>query len=154
MCERVFFVVSGATEALADHLARSSSMATTTPHKTNEYDASPTTPAGLLPTSSQLTSELMRRLLAAAQSFPAFTNHQKMEIRRTSERTAPRFGAPISLTVEPKPARHLRRTSIDRILEELGGGAKRSGAVDKLMRTAFDKIMLSSDSNSGSPTEY
>jgi hypothetical protein len=104
--------------------------------------------------SSQLSSELLTRLLTASRAFPAFTEHQKMDIQRTADRmNTPRFGSPIILTVEPKlPRKHLRSSSIDRILAELGGETKRSDAVNKLMRNAFDRIMLS-DENS-SPTKH
>jgi hypothetical protein len=143
MTERLFFVVSSTVDALSEHLSR-----VTVSGKMSVTGSRPATPNSLLP-SSQLSSDLLSRLLTATERFPAFTANQKMAVQRVAERR-PRFGEPIPLTVEPKPARHLRRSSIDRILEELDTGTKRTQEVDKLFKNAFDQIMLSS-SNSGSP---
>lgn len=138
MTERLFFVVSSAAESLSEHISRTSMGSGSKSSSRNG------TPNSLLPGSaSQLSTELQSRLLTASQRFPAFTPHQKMAIQRASERK-PRFGEPIPLTVEPKPAKHLRRSSIDRILEELETGSKRTGKVDKIFKQAFDQIMLSS----------
>ncbi|PJF19776.1 hypothetical protein PSACC_00413 [Paramicrosporidium saccamoebae] len=142
MTDRLFAVVSSTVDALSEHLARpSASTGKMTPN------GSPATPNSLLP-STQLSTDLLDRLLTATDRFPAFTPHQKMAVQRVAERK-PRFGEPIPLMVEPKPARHLRRSSIDRILEELDTGTKRTEAVDRLFKNAFDQIMLSSvNSNS------
>lgn len=157
MIEKLHGVVCGAVEALSDHLSRSGT--------TSAFSSGSATPGMVAmkfygsaedfsmaaqihsghSSSSQLTSDLLDRLMAASMAFPAFDSQQKIRIREASENKAARakFGQPVPLAVEPKPARHLRRSSIDRILEELGKNESRTDAVDRLMKDAFDQIMLS-----------
>lgn len=160
MTERLFFVVSSAAEALAEHLARTSSSGsgsafstpttmTPTP-KMSKNGIVPTAPNTSLPGSSasQLSPELMERLLTASSHFPVFTSHQRLAIQRAAERK-PRYSE--VLAYEPKPVKHLRRSSIDRILEELDTasemGRGRTEEMNKLFKSAFDQIMLSANND-------
>lgn len=110
----------------------------------------PLSPVVLFPAGSspQLKGELLERLLCAANTFPPFSDQQKMDfIKATRALSTPKFGQPIPLTVDLKPARHLRKSSIDRILEELSSNGKRTEDVDRMMKQAFQQIMLSTDTH-------
>lgn len=159
MVDRLHGVVCGALEALSDHLSRSGTTSifscgsATSPAMVakklfgslEDCSLSSQSQGNSVSSSSQLTSNLLERLMACSMNFPAFDSQQKIAIREASEDKSSKvkFGHPMPLAIEPKPARHLRRSSIDRILDELGRHEKRTDAVDRLMKDAFDHIMLS-----------
>lgn len=138
MCERLYLLSLHTIEALAEHLNRTVGVASRIPEM-GQIETAPI---------SQLGPDLLARLLSSVKSFPAFSPEQAAALQDAGRRSVPKFGSPMFITVEPKPSRHLRRSSIDHILQELGADKQRTAAVSSVMRDAFEKIMLSSGASS------
>lgn len=166
--ERMYDLVLGAVEALTDHLQRTSAAPPSRLGSVHSLELakcgdavpmSPTTnalaPAALFPTggaSPQLKGELLGRLLCAADAFPPFSERHRMDfIKATRALSLPKLGQSMPLPADLKAKRHLRKSSIDRILEELSSTGRRTKDVDRMMKQAFQQIMLSTDASPSKP---
>lgn len=158
MCDRMFLMACGATDALVAHLSKvnsciSSEVTPLNTIKIDEYSQkTPTVAADVnfsakpkaspVPNncSQQPNLELLARLVDSSNAFPAFDANQREIINSIAAQARL---CRLSMTTLPKTLYHPRGTTISCLKDIL---EERANAFDEGMKFAFQRIMLSTDS--------